>query len=117
MNRIIPSATLCPAGADSAMSQPMPGDTRPRFSEKDQSCSFSVLTGAASPLSAPVYAAAAMLPVSELPVNIARALPRAFFFWQIVYWLGSGWLVAQLRARRKAMAREVLENRDRSEVT
>ena len=67
-----------------------------------------------SPLSAPVYAAATMLPISELPANAARALPRAFLFWQIVFWLGSGWLVVQLRTRRHALAREVLEKQDDS---
>jgi hypothetical protein len=55
-----------------------------------------------SPASAPVYASATTLPVSELPVELRRSIPSAFWFWQAVLVLGAIYLIADLRrARRK----------------
>ena len=61
-----------------------------------------------SPASAPVYASGSLLQLSELPVGLARAVPRAFYFWQFVTVLVAIWLIIELRKCRKAMAREVL---------
>lgn len=57
-----------------------------------------------SPASAPVYAAAVQLPLLELPANLAKAMPRAFYFWQAVSFLTAIWLAVQLRATRKEIA-------------
>ncbi|RYD46768.1 MAG: hypothetical protein EOP85_06785 [Verrucomicrobiaceae bacterium] len=57
-----------------------------------------------SPVSAPVYAAAVQLSLNELPANLAKAVPRAFYFWQVVSFLTALWLAAGLRAERKAIA-------------
>lgn len=57
-----------------------------------------------SPASAPVYASATLLSINELPADLARAVPRAFYFWQAVSVLVMLWLVARLRAARKAIA-------------
>jgi hypothetical protein len=55
-----------------------------------------------SPVSAPVYASATTLPVSELPLELYRAVPSAFWFWQAVLALAAAFLIADLRrARRK----------------
>jgi hypothetical protein len=56
-----------------------------------------------SPASAPVYAAV-QLPLNELPSNLAKAVPRAFYFWQVVSFLTAIWLAVQLRATRKEIA-------------
>ncbi len=53
-----------------------------------------------SPLSAPASAASTLLSISELPENLARAVPRAFYFWQAVSALVCLWLIARLRAAR-----------------
>lgn len=57
-----------------------------------------------SPASGPVYAAATQLSLNELPANLSKAVPRAFYFWQAVSFLTSFWLVVQLRAARKSIA-------------
>lgn len=62
-----------------------------------------------SPLSAPVYAAGTLLSISELPANLARAVPRAFYFWQAVSLLVTIWLVVQLRGARKLIARDAVQ--------
>ena len=61
-----------------------------------------------SPVSMPFYAAGTLLSLAELPAQAARAVPRAFYFWLFVGALVTGWLVVQLWAKRKAMARSVL---------
>ncbi len=61
-----------------------------------------------SPLSLPVYASASLLSLSELPVEVARAVPRAFQFWLFVAVLASVWRVVRLRDARSAMARGIL---------
>ncbi len=62
-----------------------------------------------SPLSTPFYAAGSLLSLSELPVEIARAVPRAFMFWQIVATVAALWLVKRLFTKRREMARRVLQ--------
>jgi len=74
----------------------------------DRFLPFAAWLGGISPLSAPAYASATMLSVTELPATIARAVPRAFFFWQVVTVLAALWLVGRLRVARHRMARELL---------
>lgn len=62
--------------------------------------------GAISPLSAPLYAAAALVPVSELPLPLERAVPRAFWFSQTVAALLTLRLMVHLRTTRAALARK-----------
>ena len=57
-----------------------------------------------SPASAPVYASATMLPYPELPRDLARALPRAFWFFQAVALLITLRLIANLRRARHSIA-------------
>lgn len=61
-----------------------------------------------SPASMPFYASGSLLSISELPVHLARAVPRAFHFWLIVLLLAACRLLIGLRAARRAMAAEVL---------
>ena len=58
-----------------------------------------------SPASAPIYASASLLSISELPVNLARSVPRAFYFWLAVSVIVAIWLVARLRSARKEIAK------------
>jgi hypothetical protein len=62
-----------------------------------------------SPLSLPVYASSSLLSLAELPEGLARAMPRAFQFWLFVAILSCCWLVKNLWAARRAMARRVLD--------
>ena len=57
-----------------------------------------------SPASVPVYASATLLSIHELPDNLAKSVPRAFYFWQMVSMLVSIWLIVRLRAARKSIA-------------
>lgn len=57
-----------------------------------------------SPLSGPVYAVGSELGLSELPASLARSIPRAFYFWQGVYFLSALWLLVRLRGARKTIA-------------
>ena len=61
-----------------------------------------------SPVSMPFYAAGSLLSIAELPVTVARAVPRAFYFWLFVGGLSALWSIARLRASRVAMAKSVL---------
>jgi len=61
-----------------------------------------------SPLSFPLYAAASLLSVSELPESLSRAVPAAFHAWLVVAMLSTGWLGIRLRADRKATAARAL---------
>lgn len=56
------------------------------------------------PAAAPVFAAAVAVPVDELPREIARAVPNAFWFWQAVATLALGWLLVELARSRRAVA-------------
>lgn len=62
-----------------------------------------------SPASAPVYASATLLSLTELPANLARSIPRAFYFWQAVSLLVTLWLIARLRHARKSIAGSALK--------
>lgn len=57
-----------------------------------------------SPASGPAYASASLLSITELPANLARSVPRAFYFWQAVSALVTIWLIVRLRATRKAIS-------------
>ena len=61
-----------------------------------------------SPVSMPFYASGTLLSFAELPVQAARAIPRAFYFWLFVSLLVAGRFAIKLRASRKAMAARVL---------
>jgi hypothetical protein len=61
-----------------------------------------------SPLSFPLYAAAGLLSVSELPESLSRAVPAAFHSWLVVAMLSTGWLGIRLRAARNATAARAL---------
>ncbi|HEX5175438.1 MAG TPA: hypothetical protein VFV83_00330 [Chthoniobacteraceae bacterium] len=60
-----------------------------------------------SPLSMPFYAPATLLSLAELPVEAARAVPRAFYFWLLVSGVTTLWLIARLRKAHRTMARSV----------
>lgn len=62
-----------------------------------------------SPASGPVYAAATLLTIHELPANLARSVPRAFYFWQAVSLLVTLWLIGRLRSARKSIADSALD--------
>ena len=61
-----------------------------------------------SPASVPIYASTTLLSITELPANIARAVPRAFYFWQAVSVLVTLWLIFRLRIARKAIAQQAV---------
>lgn len=63
-----------------------------------------------SPVSLPFYAAGTLLSLAELPVQAARAVPRAFSFWLPVAVLVSLWLSGRLWTTRRAMAKRVLDS-------
>jgi hypothetical protein len=49
-----------------------------------------------------------LLSLAELPAQLARAVPRAFYFWLLVSVLVTLWLIARLRVARRAMADSAL---------
>jgi hypothetical protein len=57
-----------------------------------------------SPASAPVYATATLLSITELPADLARSIPRAFYFWQGMSVLVTFWLIYRLHSTRKLIA-------------
>jgi hypothetical protein len=61
-----------------------------------------------SPASLPVYASASLLSLSELPQEVARAVPRAFHFWLFVTALSCLWRIGQLWVLRREKAKSVL---------
>jgi hypothetical protein len=63
---------------------------------------------AISPASMPFYASSTLLSIADLPIQAARAVPRAFYFWLFVSVLVTAWLIVRLRLSRQAMARSVL---------
>lgn len=62
-----------------------------------------------SPGSMPFYASGSLLSLSELPVEAARAVPRAFYFWLFVSVLMMFWFAVQLRTARKRVADRALQ--------
>ena len=59
-----------------------------------------------SPVMGPIYAAGTTLPIGEMANDFARAVPRAFWFWQTVAGLIALNLILKLRRSRVAMAKE-----------
>jgi hypothetical protein len=57
-----------------------------------------------SPISAPLYASASLLSISELPVDLTRSVPRAFTFWLALSVMGAVFLAVKLRQIRKEIA-------------
>jgi hypothetical protein len=51
----------------------------------DRLAPLAVWIGGISPLSLPALCAANHLTITELPLNISRAIPGAYIFWQAVY--------------------------------
>jgi hypothetical protein len=70
-----------------------------------------------SPASAPVYASSTLLSISELPVAVARSVPRAFYFWQAVSVMLTLWLLARLWNARKAIAKSANPQVSKDPVT
>lgn len=79
-----------------------------------------VWLGSISPVSLPVSAAATLLPMIDLPVEIARAVPRAFYFWLVVLAITALRLTWGLIRFRHDMKRSVFATddkpRDRTET-
>ncbi len=74
----------------------------------DRLIPVSVWLTAISPLGTPFQAAGSLLPMAELPVEYARALPRAFRFWLLVMTLLAAHLTIRLFTVRRAMKQAVL---------
>jgi hypothetical protein len=69
----------------------------------DRSLTPATWLAGVSPLSAPAYAAASLVSTDYvLPKEVARAIPRAFWFWQGVTGLTTVWLLWRLRQIRQA---------------
>ena len=61
-----------------------------------------------SPLAAPVFATQALIPTLEIPNEIIRAIPLAFWFWQGITALATLWLLGRLWLIRKARRAAVM---------
>ena len=66
-------------------------------SVSDRTLPPAIWIGALSPLAAPGYATAILIPSVDLPMEIARAVPRAFWFCQGLTVLVTLWLLVRLR--------------------
>ena len=64
------------------------------------------------PLSWPIYGSVVAVPNDEIPREIVKALPNAFWFWQGVALLTVLWLLAELWKTRRAIANHTLERSD-----
>ena len=62
-----------------------------------------------SPLCGPFYASGVALPQGEMPIEISRALPGAFWFWRGLLVLVAGALVVRLVRERRAVAQQSLD--------
>ena len=58
-----------------------------------------------SPVAGPIYAVLTFLPLSNLPPDFERTIPRAFWFWQAVGLLWTCSLMIKLRRSRMEIAR------------
>ena len=67
-----------------------------------------VWLGCASPLCLPIAASAALIGMVELPLEIARAVPRAFYFWLTVLAVAAIRLSYGLWKARRATAAKVM---------
>jgi hypothetical protein len=61
-----------------------------------------------SPASLPFFASASLLSLSELPHEVARAVPRAFQFWLLVTSVACLWRIGRLWVSRREKAKSVL---------
>ena len=61
-----------------------------------------------SPASLPMFASASLLSLSELPMEVARAVPRAFQFWLFVTTMACVWRISRLWVSRREKAKSVL---------
>ncbi len=61
-----------------------------------------------SPASLPAFGPLSVLALAELPEPVARAIPRAFYFWLAVWSLVGVWLGVRLHGRRRELARGIL---------
>lgn len=57
----------------------------------------------------PVFAGAVLVPNDDMPRQVVRALPNAFWFWQGVGVLAVGWLLVELWKTRRAIAEKTLD--------
>jgi hypothetical protein len=62
-----------------------------------------------SPASLPLFASASLLSLSELPMEVARAVPRAFQFWLFVTTVACVWRISRLWVSRREKAKSVLD--------
>ena len=67
----------------------------------DHLMTWTTWLSAMSPASGPPLAPAVLVPGGDLPTGIARAVPRAFWFWQSISLLAVGWLLVRLRAQHR----------------
>ncbi len=68
----------------------------------DRSLTPATWLAGVSPVSAPAYAAASLVSTDYVfPKEVARAIPRAFWFWQGVTGLTTAWLLWRLRQIRQ----------------
>jgi len=71
----------------------------------DRFVALSAWLFAMSPVSGPLFAPAATLPLADLPEELFKAVPRAFWFFQGVRLLATLWFVKDFWKRRKAIAK------------
>ncbi|MEM7385374.1 MAG: hypothetical protein AAF514_10550 [Verrucomicrobiota bacterium] len=64
---------------------------------------------AMSPASGTLFAPGTTLPLADLPMEIAKAMPRAFWFCQCLFLLVSLWLIARLVRQRKDVAESTID--------
>jgi hypothetical protein len=69
-----------------------------------------------SPISSPAYASATLLSITELSPNLARALPKAFYFWQAIFAITAISLIVRLRSARKSIAESASETQSSSQA-
>ncbi|MBL9132155.1 MAG: hypothetical protein JNG86_13210 [Verrucomicrobiaceae bacterium] len=62
---------------------------------------FAVWLGGASPLMGPAMAPMVLVPDPDLPMSVARSVPRAFGFWQGLLLLATVWLQLRLHAIKR----------------
>jgi hypothetical protein len=74
----------------------------------DRLAPLSVWLFGMSPASLPFFCSASLLSLSELPHEVARAVPRAFQFWLFFTTLNCLWWIGRLWVSRKEKARSVL---------
>ncbi|MGI8603284.1 MAG: hypothetical protein ACR2OZ_09825 [Verrucomicrobiales bacterium] len=60
-----------------------------------------------SPAAAPFYAAQILFPIPEVPIEMSRAIPRAFLFWQGIAAVAVTWLGWELWKTKKRRASEL----------